>query len=1154
MVLFSVTLGITMENRDRIVKQTNEVTPAKQAARRLFAAWFVSGLLVSTSFGQQGGVRQGTQTPKPGTQTPKQGTQTPKPGMQAPKQNGQKGATLPSEKERKQEKARELFADAANSQNNGEFPRAIELWNRLIKEYPTDPLVASARHFLGICYLQKEKPNYPAAIAEFKLALQDSELKQREESLVNLGWSLFQQGMVAEDKSRKDAFGESAKVLSALIEKYPDGSFSDRALFYAAEAESRLGNLDRAISFYSQLVQNRSMESSSVRPDALFGLGLSYDEQQQTKLAKENYDAFLAKYPGNPLAREVKLRSAEILLKNEQAKQAIDLLKQVVSSKDFEKSPNADYALYRYGFALAKAGQFEESAEIYKRLSELFPNSQFSQNSSLAAGQALLRDKKFDEASKAFERLLITKDDRAAEAAHWMCQIAILKGKSADVVPIARDALTWGSKSPSAASLKMDLADGLSATTEGKAEARVLYEQIALEHTDDPIAPRATYNAAFAALQMGAQADAQRWSEAFAKRFPTDPLASDVAYVRAEATLQLGQHESAATAFEQLITSEPTNPMRSSWELRLAAAFYSSAKYDKVIKLTNTALIDQKDPLTRAEALFLKGSSLLKIEKFDDAIDALKKSNQANATWPQADEVLVILAEAQNAGGKKEDAKSTLEKILKDFPSTRFKPQVEFRLGQISASVHDFQRALTAYDSVLATSKDKSLVDYATYGKAFILIQQDQFGPALKLLEPIAIESREDGVGFESRVAKAICLRQLEQPKEAILVLCQLLKANAPAEQKPKAAFELGLAYRATEQNDLAIDTFQKLIETTPNFPLLDKAYFELAWALKSKGEVERANEVFLKLTSLFPDSPLAAEAYFHVGQAEYESSKYDKAIKAYTVAAKRSVDVALQEKSLYKLGGAYFQQQQYALAIEQFRNQTRDFPRGNLNIDASFMIAESLLKQEKYADAWPQYEITRRSLESAQDPDSITSQVKALVYLHGAQSARELKKWKEVDGWITKLRETLPDTPYMPVAKYELAYAKQNQKKTGEAIQLYSELADDQRNEVGARSRFMLGEVFFADREFAKAISEFQKVMYGYGGTQAPDDIKNWQARSAFEAGRCSEVLVTDQKGEKKKNSVDVARKFYEFIANNHAGHPLAKQANDRLIELSKL
>ena len=179
---------------------------------------------------------------------------------------------------------------------------------------------------------------------------------------------------------------------------------------------------------------------------------------------------------------------------------------------------------------------------------------------------------------------------------------------------------------------------------------------------------------------------------------------------------------------------------------------------------------------------------------------------------------------------------------------------------------------------------------------------------------------------------------------------------------------------------------------------------------------------------------------------------------------------------------------------------------------------------------------------------------MKALVYLHGAQSARELKKWSEVENWIEALNKKLPGSPFLPTAKYELAYARQNQKKTTEAIQLYSEVAEEQRNEIGARSRFMMGEVFFADREFAKAISEFQKVMFGYGGTQAPDDIKNWQARAAFEAGRCSSVLVADQKGDKKKKAVDVAIKFYEFVVANHERHELYGQAKERLGELRKL
>lgn len=1121
-----------MKNHAKNFSQFSQVSRAKLVAKRLFALSLMSGLIFGPAFGQQSGE---------------------KPKSPPPASRGAKPGPKMSEKEKREEKARELFADAANAQNNAAFELAIEQWKRLLKEFPTDALASSAHHFLGVCYLQKETPDYELAISEFNAALQDTELKQREESLVNLGWCLYQTGMSASEPSRKKTLTESVRVLTLLTEKYPDGSFTDKALFYAAESESRLGNLERAAALYNQLVQNKNMQSSSVRPDAIFGLALTFDEQQQTKLAKEYYDLFLDKYSKHALAREVKLRSAEIALKDNQAEQAVELLKQVVSSSEFEKSPNADYALYRYGYALAKAGKFNESAEAYKKLSELFPKSQFSQNSSLAAGQTLLRDKKYDEARQTFERLLAGKDERAVEAAHWICQIAILKNTPADAVPVARQALAWGVPSPMTVLLRMDLADGLSASNEGREEAKKLYEQIALENPDDPIAPRATYNAAFAALQLGAQADAQRWSEAFAKRFPNDPLASDVAYIRSEAALQLGQHESAATGFEQLIAAEPSSPMLSSWELRLATARYLNGQYDEVVRLTSKSLTQQKDALIQAEAWFLQGSSQLKLSKFPEAIQSLSKSNQTSATWTQADEALLMLAEAYSASNMKDQAKSTLERLLKEFPKSRFKAQVEFRLGQLSASSNDYTKALSYYNSVLSSTKDKSLMDYATYGKAFVLIQQDQFETASELLQPIAISSRNDGVGIEARIAMSICQRQLNRSSDATTLLKQLQKEELSEDQANNVAYELGLAQVASKQIDQAIETFQALIQTSPQFPLLDKVYYELAWAQKANGDTAKANEAFRQLTTTYPNSSLAAEAFFHVGQSEYENSKYDRAIKAYTVAATRSVDVALLEKSTYKLGWAYFQQQQYDKAIEQFAKQAKDFPQGTLSTDASFMIAESLLKLQKYAEAWSQYEVTRSKLESDKS-SSVSNQVKSLLYLHGAQAARELKKWKDVENWVGALRSSVPDSPHLAVAKYELAYAKQNQKKPLEALQLYSEIADEQRNEVGARSRFMMGEVFFADREFAKAISEFQKVMYGYGGTQAPEEIKNWQARSAFEAGRCSEVLISDQTGDKRKKAIDIAKKFYDFVINNHETHTLAKQAQDRIAELGRM
>jgi hypothetical protein len=54
----------------------------------------------------------------------------------------------------------------------------------------------------------------------------------------------------------------------------------------------------------------------------------------------------------------------------------------------------------------------------------------------------------------------------------------------------------------------------------------------------------------------------------------------------------------------------------------------------------------------------------------------------------------------------------------------------------------------------------------------------------------------------------------------------------------------------------------------------------------------------------------------------------------------------------------------------------------------------------------------------------------------------------------------------------------------------------------------------------YVNIAQEFQKVMYGYNGTQAPSDIKNWQARAAYEAGRCSEVLVGDLTAERRQKA----------------------------------
>ncbi|MFN7730811.1 MAG: tetratricopeptide repeat protein [Pirellula sp.] len=1124
----------------------------QRSRQSVVASWVrasVCGLALVACLPALSHAQSGTRQPPA---TNKQPPAKPKPGDSANRKL--------SEAERRQERARELFADAANAQNNGAYGVAIELWSKLIKEYGDDPLASSARHFLGVCYQEQETPDYPAAIASFRKALEDSKLKEREESMINLGWCLYQLGTV-DGEANRDRLSESSKVLEAYLAKYPDSNAADKAIFYAGEAQARLGNIDRAIAFYKQLAESKPLAQSPIRPDAMFALGFSYEEAKQPKLASEAYEAFVGAFPKHPLVADAQVRLAEIALQSNKPDAAVAIFTKAIASPDFRKSPVADYVYYRYAFALAKTGKFAESAAAYQKLSELCKNSQYSSNAALATGQTLMRDKKYSEAQRSFEKLLAAKDERAVEAAHWLSQIAILQNRAQDAVPLAKDALEWtrswdpNQTSPAAKNLipllKMDLADGLYATSEGRAEARKLYEQIAVEYMDLPISPRATYNAAFAAMQAGEHAEAQRWSEAFAKRYAKDDLAADVAYVRAESLLQLGQHESAATAFEQLIRSAADHPSVPSWELRLATAWYLSGQLDKTIEQTNATLRRKPDAATQAEAYFLQGASLLKSQKTADSIRVLESSLKASSDWSQADEVLLTLSQAHDANQDKNAARQALERLLKDFPKSRFKQQAEFRLGQLSASSQQFDQALVWYDRVLAQSNDAALLDYVRYDKAYVLIQKNQYEEAAQLLNTVIASSRNATLQREARTARAICLRKTNHPREAIELLQELLQGNIPEDARAKALYELGLAYSMAGDHPAAAKSFEELVTKHPKYPLLDRAYFELAWAYKASEKSDAANEAFLWITQHFPDSPLAAESYFHVGQAEFENAKFDSAVKAYTVAATKTASPELQEKSLYKLGLSLFQQQDYAKAAQQFSKQLSAFPKGELQVDARLMIAECSMRLEQYAVAWPQYEQARKALENASDPDAISAQVRALIYLHGAQTARELKKWNDVIAWIERMQSAIPNSNLTPVGHYETAFALQNLKKNEAAIELYEKVAEDQRNELGARSRFMIGEVYFAEHNYSKAITEFQKVMYGYGGTQSPDDIKNWQARAAFEAGRCAEVSIGDQTGDRRKKAIETARKFYEFIANNHASHELAKQAAERIGEL---
>jgi TolA-binding protein len=138
--------------------------------------------------------------------------------------------------------------------------------------------------------------------------------------------------------------------------------------------------------------------------------------------------------------------------------------------------------------------------------------------------------------------------------------------------------------------------------------------------------------------------------------------------------------------------------------------------------------------------------------------------------------------------------------------------------------------------------------------------------------------------------------------------------------------------------------------------------------------------------------------------------------------------------------------------------------------------------------------------------------------------------------------------------ALYELGWAKQNAGKEDAAMQDYEQAATQSRGEAGARARFMLGELYFTKKDYAEATKQFQRVMFGFGGDQAPGEVKKWQAKAGFEAARCADVRIQGAKGRDRAGWLADAKKHYQYVVDKHPQDELAATAKKRLDELAKM
>lgn len=368
---------------------------------------------------------------------------------------------------------------------------------------------------------------------------------------------------------------------------------------------------------------------------------------------------------------------------------------------------------------------------------------------------------------------------------------------------------------------------------------------------------------------------------------------------------------------------------------------------------------------------------------------------------------------------------------------------------------------------------------------------------------------------------------------------------NPEGSGRSDALYLKGLSQAGLKDFDQATETFEELLRTDDSYANRDKVLYEMAWAYKNNSAKQEALSTFRRLTEEAPKSPLAAEAFYHIGENLYAEKKFDDASSRYKSASALAKTDDLLEKSTYKLGWAQYQLKQFDDALSSFDEQLKVNGESNLAADAEFMRGECLFKQKKFEEALSAY-------QRAKEKPSKNETMQVLTYLHAGQSAAQLNEWEQSSEWIAELQSRFPKSPYMPQASYEQGWAQRNLGKLDAALQSFNSVTRVARNELGARARFMAGEVLFEKKDYNKAILEFRRVMFGYGAEKAPDRIKRWQSKSGFEAGRCASLLASRETNPQRRSQlIEGAKGFFQYVAEKHAQSDEATAAQQQLERL---
>lgn len=391
-------------------------------------------------------------------------------------------------------------------------------------------------------------------------------------------------------------------------------------------------------------------------------------------------------------------------------------------------------------------------------------------------------------------------------------------------------------------------------------------------------------------------------------------------------------------------------------------------------------------------------------------------------------------------------------------------------------AVHNYEQGIALFDKGLYEQAANEFDDFINEYPRHELVRSAKFYHARSL-------GKSDPVNIESYYEQFI----RDYPKETF---------------SQKLLFELAGKSEQKLEYDRAIAYYKRAL----NYGLREKQAVEVNYWIAedyvSMGNKEQARERFLLLADRYPQSPWAPKALYARGRLYLSESKFDSSSVAFEILKERYPNKDITRRIGTALGESYYQQGKYEKAIEAFIN-AMPYLDDDLKSKAVYLIAESynyLGNFDKASDYYLQYINREKGTDNERKAHYGLGWVyhKQEIYHWASEEfgkaaagsdemARKAMYYKAVN---EKLGGRYPDAIetfrtfgdnyksglWVEEAYYEWAITAFEMGQYGESIEvLLSLVRDDEKLNWPGKVYTLLGEAYFANNEYTRALQAFE-------------------------------------------------------------------------------